>query len=139
MAITPGLCAVAKLAFLKGEFQAGDRYKVALYSEDADLNALTTAYSAAGEVKGQGYVAGGQELTGIEFGLEGVTAMMGFSNNPVWRNATITARGALIYNASRRNAAVLVVAFPRNVVSTNGNWVFPIPQLTPATALVRLL
>jgi hypothetical protein len=138
MAITEGLTVAGKLRILSADMRPEDTYKVALYSAAAAIGPFTEEYTTAGEVRGQGYQPGGQVLTGIEYLVDGVTACMNWTNNPVWKNATINARGALIYNASRKNASLLVLDFRNDVVSTNGPWVFPIPPTTADGALVRL-
>lgn len=135
--ILSGLCVCAKLAFLKGEFQPGDDYRIALYTADAVLSSLTETYTPTGECKGQGYKAGGQALRGYKAGVDGTTACVTW-DGVVWPNATINARGAMIYNASRQGAAVVVVDFGQDVVSTNGNWKLPMPPLGAATAVVRI-
>jgi len=137
MAILSGLCCSAKLAFLSGEFQPGDDYYVALYTSAATLSPYTETYTPAGEAKGQGYKAGGQKLSGGKCALDGVTACMTFDST-MWANATINARGAMIYNRSRGNKALVVVDFGQDVISTNGNWKLPMPALGATTAVVRI-
>ena len=41
-----------------------DTFKIALYTNDATLDASTSAYTTTNEVVGTGYVAGGNTLTG---------------------------------------------------------------------------
>lgn len=139
MALMPGLCVEGKLALLRGDMRPEDVYMVALYGADAVLDVFTAQYTPAGEVRGQGYIAGGAQLKGIKYGIDGIAAMMTWSENPVWRNATINARGALIYNKTRDNTALTVIDFRRDVISTNGNWTLPIPPATAKTAVVRLI
>lgn len=137
MAIISGVSVAAKEAFLKGEFQPGDVYKIALYSSSANLSPMTQTYTTTGEVTGQNYIKGGQVLEGYQCGVDGVTACITWAKSPVWRNATINARGAVIYNASKKNKVVLVLDFGQDVISTNGNWTFPMPPLTATTGLIR--
>lgn len=139
MALMPGLCVVGKLAFLRGEMRPEDTYMVALYGADASLDVFTDKYTPAGEVRGQGYTAGGQVLRNVGYDVDGIAALMTWAENPVWRNATINARGALIYNKTRNNTALTVIDFRRDVISTNGNWTLPIPPATAKTAVVRLI
>lgn len=136
MAVTPGLCVSGRVAMLRA--MENDTFKLALYGADAMLTPLTDEYTSVGEVRGQGYKAGGVVLEDIMVDVDGVTAMMSWGKNPVWRNATISARGAMIYNASRRNAALAVLDFRKDVISTNGNWVFPFPPMRADTAIIRL-
>lgn len=136
MAIRSALCVSARRDWLKGDHQMGDTYMIALYDASANLNVYTETYTTGGEVRGQGYKPGGQRLEGILIDIDGVTAIMQWKTDPIWRNATINARGALIYNASKGNRALAVVDFTRDIVSTNGPWVFPMPPFTASTALI---
>lgn len=138
MSIVSGLSVPGKLAMLTGEFSSSDVYKIALYGENAHITPLTETYETSGEVSGQGYEKGGMVLEGYTAGVDGMTACITWAKNPVWKNATISAQGALIYNASKRNKAVVVVEFGKVVTSTNGNWTFPMPQLTSSTAIIRI-
>lgn len=95
---------------------------LALLSEDAQVGPLTEAYSRAGEVKGQGYSAGGIVLTGYHVHLEGLKAWLGFSRDVIVPNASISARGGLVYNASKEGKAIGVIDFGQLVTSTNGNF-----------------
>lgn len=135
MAILSGTTVAAKLAFLKS--MEGDTFKAALYDENANLNQFTEEYITSGEVRGQGYKAGGQVLRGVQIAVDGVTACMTF-DTVIWPNATIKARGVMIYNASKGNLAITVGDFGEVVSSTNGNWKLPMPPLTSTTAVVRI-
>lgn len=86
-----------------------DSLMMALYTSLASMGYATTAYSSANEVSGVGYTPGGILLTGVTVGgLNGISFMS--FNNPVW-TAALTARGALIYNASKANRSVAVLDF----------------------------
>lgn len=137
MAITTAICNSYKLELLGGTHQAGDVYKMALYTSSAVLDKTTTAYSATNEVAGTGYTAGGITLAGEARALDGDTAVLDFSD-PTWSAATITAAGCLIYNSSRANKAVAAYSFGGNVTSTGGNFTVQIPAAAAATALVRV-
>lgn len=137
MAITTAICNSYKLELLGGTHQAGDVYKMALYTSSAALDKTTTVYSATNEVSGAGYTAGGITLAGEARALDGDTAMLDFSD-PTWSAATITAAGCLIYNSSRANKAVAAYSFGGNVTSTGGNFTVQIPVAAAATALVRV-
>ena len=138
MAILSGMCIQAKRDFLMGVHRPEDKYKLALYSASAHLNPLTTTYTTEGEISGKGYERGGQLLAGYVCEIDGASAVLGWQT-PVWQNATISAHGALIYNASKGNRALVVVEFGEEVKSTNGRYRLPMPPLTAASALVRLL
>ena len=99
MAITQAITTSYKAEVLQGIHDAADTYKMALYTSVATLGTSTTAYSATNEVVGTGYTIGGTTLSGFNVTTSGTTAILDF-NDPFWENATITARGALVYNAS---------------------------------------
>lgn len=138
MAITQAFCTSAKADFLGGVHDLDtDTIKMALYTSDATLDASTTAYSSTNEVVGTGYTAGGLTLTGASISVDGTTAIVDFSD-PTWSSATITARGALIYNASKSNKAIAVFDFGGDKTSTNGNFTVILPTPAAATAIIRI-
>lgn len=128
MAITQALCTSYKKEVLQGVHLAADVYKIALFTAAANLSAATTAYATAGEATGAGYTAGGVNLSGFAVTDTGGVACLDFAD-PSWSNATITARGALIYNSTRANKAVAVLDFGADITSTNGTFTvqFPAP------------
>ena len=107
--------------------------KIALYTASADLNETTTAYSATNEVTGTGYTAGGVTLTGTTINSSGYTAYVDFAN--VVFNASVTARCALIYNASQGNKSIAVLDFGSDKTSTN--FTITMPANTATAALIR--
>lgn len=111
-----------------------DTIKMALYTDAATMDASTTLYSTANEVSAVGYTAGGVTLTGATIGTSGFTAFADFAD-PVFTGA-ITARYALIYNASKANKAVLVLDFGANKTSLTAFSV-ALPPNTATTALLR--
>lgn len=136
MAITTAICNSYKQEILEGVHASGDTYKIALYTDSATLGASTTAYSSTNEVSGTGYTAGGATLTGFSSGLASGTGYVTFSD-PSWTSSTITARGCLIYNASKSNKAVAVFDFGENVVSVSGTLTIDLPA-AGASALIRV-
>ena len=107
---------------------AGDAYKIALYTSEADLSKDTTDYTTDGEVPTNGsYHAGGLpiELVLVE---QGERAWLQWAGEPRWARATITARGALVYNTSRHNQAVLVLDFGENISSRDGPFTIEFPD-----------
>ncbi len=137
MAITTAIPNSFKLEILQGIHAPGDDYKVALYTNAATLSAATTAYSATNEASGAGYVAGGKSLSGYAASLASGVAFLDF-DNPEWASATITARGALIYNASKSNRAVGVFDFGADVTSTAASFTVELPAAGSATAVIRV-
>lgn len=112
-----------------------DTFFIALYTEAAELNASTTAYVAGGETSGTGYTAGGQALSGATVSLDGSVAYVDFADAE-WSAASFTARGALIYNASKGDRAVAVLDFGSAKTATN---VFTVqmPSNSASAALIR--
>jgi hypothetical protein len=138
MAITQAFCNSYKLEILQGIHEAADTYKIALYVSTATLSKATTAYTATGEFSGTGYTAGGATLAGFSATLDADTAILDWTTDPTWPNATITARGALIYNATQSNKAVAVLDFGADISSTNGTFTVTLPAPTAAAGLVRI-
>ncbi len=141
MAIFQGQCTSFKVELLEGihNFSAagGDTFKLALYTASANLGAETTAYTTAGEVTGTNYVAGGEVLTNVQPTSSGTTAFVSF--DPLtFSNVTLTARGALIYNASKANRAVCVLNFGIDVTKTAANLVIVFPPASAADAILRI-
>lgn len=137
MAITQAIATSFKAEILQGIHDSADTYKIALYTSAATLGASTTAYSATNEVVGTGYTAGGTTLTGYSVTTSGTTAILDFADAS-WSNATITARGALIYNSSKANKAVYVLDFGSDISSTNGTFAITMPTPDAANGLIRL-
>jgi hypothetical protein len=112
-----------------------DSIKIALYTANASLNADTTVYSATNEVAATGtYVAGGAQLTPITVSSSGYTAYVGFPNIS-WTGA-ITARCALIYNATQGNKSIAVLDFGSDKTSTT-TFTITMPANTATAALIR--
>ena len=138
MASTSGICNSFKTELLQGVHAlATDTLKVALYTSAATLSpTATTTYSTSDEVVATGYTAGGTTITSANVALSSNTAYFTFAN-PSWANATITARTALIYNASKGNKAVAIFDFGSDVTSTSDTFTLTLPAATATTALIR--
>lgn len=115
----------------------GNTFKIALYTSSATLGASTTAYSATNEVTGTGYTAGGETLTSVSPTTSGTTAYVDFAD-VTWASSTITANGALIYNANSSNAAVVTLAFGSDKSSSNGDFVIVFPTANATDAIIRI-
>jgi hypothetical protein len=142
MAITQALCTSFKVEILQGihNFTAstGDVFKLALYTSSANLDATTTVYTSSNEVANSGtYTAGGGSLTNITPTSSGTTAFLDFANIS-FTSATITARGALIYNSSKANRAVAVLDFGADKISTTGTFTVQFPAADASNAIVRI-
>lgn len=117
---------------------AGDAYKIALFTSTAVLDKNTTAYSTTNEVVGTGYTAGGQTLVGFSVTLDGDVAILDFTTDPAWTAATITARGAHIYNSTRANKSVATIDFGSDITSTSGTFTATLPAATAAAGFIRI-
>jgi len=142
MAITQAMCTSFKVELLQGihDFTAstGDVFKLALYTSSATLGASTTVYSSSDEVPNSGtYSAGGGTLTNITPTSSGTTALTDF-DDVSFTSATITARGALIYNSSESNKAVAVLDFGSDKSSTAGTFTIQFPAATASDAIIRI-
>lgn len=132
------MCVTAKRDFLMGIHTQSDHYKLALYTSLAELSPRTEVYLPTHEVMGKGYERGGQVLRGYQCGLDNGVAVLGWRESLVWEDASISAAGALVYNASKGNRAVVVIDFGRSVVSTDGSYRLLMPPVSADTALVRI-
>lgn len=141
MAITQAIATSFKtqLCTATHDFTAstGDTFKIALYTSSATLDASTTAYSATNEVSGTGYSAGGMALTSSTPVASGTTTILDFADVS-WTSATITARGALIYNSSKSNKAVAVLDFGADKAVTGGTFSIVFPTPDSSNAIIRL-
>lgn len=136
MAISSGVCTSYKAECMQGIHSSTDAYKLALYTSSAAIGPDTTAYTAAGEASGLGYVAGGTTMSGFLATRSGNTATLDFANT-TWPTITTIARGALIYNSSKGNRAVAVLDFGQDVGASNGPLTVVNPVTGATTSLVR--
>lgn len=142
MAISTAMCTSFKSQLMSAlhdfDNPGGNTFKIALYTSSATLGATTTAYSATNEVAtGGGYTAGGNTLTSVSPTTSGTTAYVDFADT-TWSNSTITANGALIYNANSSNAAVVVLAFGSDKSSSNGDFTIIFPTANATDAIIRI-
>lgn len=138
MAISQAMCSSYKEQLLGAVHDMDtDVFYIALYTSSATLSAATTVYAATNEVVAVGYTAGGNILSGAVITLSGTTAFVDF-NNTTWTTATITARGALIYNSSKSNKAVAVLDFGGDKSSTAGDFTVIMPTPDATNALIRI-
>jgi hypothetical protein len=144
MAISQAMCTSFKVQLLSGSqnFNTGTTkvYKIALFTSSATLGAGTTTYSGStsGEVaNGGGYTTGGNTLTVSQVPTSsGTTAFIDFADT-TWSNATITARGALIYN-STDDTAVAALDFGSDKTSTSGDFTIIFPTANATDAIIRI-
>ena len=150
MAITQAMCTSFKTELLTGTHNftnsTGNTFKLALYaissggksSTTATLGATTTAFVTTGEVASSGsYATGGGTLTNVTPTADGTTAITDFADLS-FTTATITARGALIYNDTNSDKAVAVLDFGADKTSTSGTFTIQFPTADASNAIIRI-
>ena len=142
MAITQAMCTSFKKALLDGEMDfssnTAQSYKIALYTSSASLDAATAAYTTSNEVSGTGYTAGGNTLSiSTAPTTSGTTAFLSFGTT-TWSTATITARGALIYQVGGSTPSVAVLDFGGDKTSTAGDFQITFPTADATNAIIRI-
>jgi hypothetical protein len=132
-------CNTFRTGLLNGTFNfTSGTFYIALYTNEATLDASTTAYTTTGEVVASGYTAGGELLVINQVPTTGnppnTTAYLSFANAS-WTGA-FTARGALIYKAGD-NGSVCVLDFGADKTSAN-TFVVQFPAATDTSAIIRI-
>lgn len=115
-----------------------DTFKIALYDQNAVLDADTTVYTTDNEVSSAGYTAGGEVLLLVGVNAGNGTGYVSFAN-PRWYGTTFTVRGALIYNSSKGNKSVGVLNFGSNQTTLTQDFEIQFPANNPETALIRIV
>ena len=141
------MCTSFKQELLTGSHNftngTGDTFKLALYDNNASFDASTTDYTATNEVSASGsYTAGGGTLTNVTPTTSGTTAFTDFADL-TFTSATITARGALIYNTttgggSSTTDSVIVLDFGSDKSSTAGDFQIVFPTADSSNAIIRI-
>ena len=137
------MCTSFKKELLQGTHNftasSGNTFKLALYTNSASFNAATTAYTSANEVSNSGsYSAGGDTLTNVTPTSSGTTGLTDFADL-AFTSATITARGALIYNDSAAgDPTVAVLDFGADKTSTTGTFTIQFPTADASNAIIRI-
>ena len=140
------MCTSFKVELLKGQhdFTNGqDTYNIALYTNSATFTAATTDYTSSNEVSNSGsYSAGGGALTNVTPTSSSTTAFTDFADK-TFTSATITARGALIYNTqtgggSNTTDTVVVLDFGSDKASTAGDFQIVFPTADASNAIIRI-
>lgn len=141
------LCTSFKQQLLQAQHNftnsSGDTFKIALYDNNASFDASTTDYTTSDEVSASGsYSAGGGALTNVTPTTSGTTAFTDFADI-TFTSATITARGALIYNTttgggSGTTDSVIVLDFGVDKASTAGDFQIVMPTADAANAIIRI-
>ena len=140
------MCTSFKQELLEGSHNfknsGGDTFKLAMYTNSASFNAATTAYTTSNEVSGSGYSAGGGTLTRVDPSTSGTTALTDFADL-TFSTATVTARGALIYNTTTGSGSgttdtVVVLDFGADKTSTAGDFTIQFPTADASNAIIRI-
>ena len=99
---------------------------------------MVETYTSSNEASGTGYTAKGAFLTSVTPTTSGTTALTDF-NDLTFSTATITARGALIYNeAATSDPSVCVLDFGGDKTSTNGDFTIQFPAADASNAIIRI-
>ena len=118
---------------------SGNTLKIALYTSSASLGATTATYTTSAEAGGTGYTAGGTSLSSQAVAFDSTNQVAYFdAADPSWTTATITARGALIYNNTKSNASIAVLDFGSDYTSTAGTFTIQLPSAAYNTAIIRI-
>jgi hypothetical protein len=137
------MCTSFKQEILQGVHDftnsSGSTFNLALYDNTATLDATTTAFTSSGEVAASGsYSSGGGALTNVTPTTSSTTAFTDF-DDITFTSSTITARGALIYNASAAgDPSVVVLDFGEDKTSTNGDFTVIFPTANASSAIIRI-
>ena len=141
MAITSAIATSFKQELLVGTHNftnsSGNSIKLALYTSSATLGAGTTAYVTTGEATGTNYTAAGSALTNVTPTTSSTTAFCDFADL-TFSNATVTARGCLIYNDTNSDKAVCAIDFGGDKTSTAGDFTVVFPTADASNAIIRL-
>lgn len=140
------MCTSFKQELLQGQHNftasTGHTFKLAMYDNNASFTAATTDYTATDEVSGAGYTAGGGTLTNVTPTTSGTTALTDFADL-TFSTATVTARGAIIYNTttgggSSTTESVVVLDFGGDKTSTAGDFTIQFPTADASNAIIRI-
>ena len=142
MAISQAMCTSFKKELLEAvhnfKNSGGSTFQIALYTSSASLGAATTAYTTSNEVSGTNYPAKGNTLTRVSPTTRSTTALTDFADT-TWSSATITARGALIFNDSASgDPSVAVLDFGGDKTSTAGDFTVSFPAADASNAIIRI-
>jgi hypothetical protein len=137
------MCTSFKVELMQGihnfTTSTGNTFKLALYTNSASFTASTTAYTTSNEVTASGsYATGGGTLTNVTPTSSSTTAFTDFADLS-FTTATITARGALIYNdTATGDPTVVVLDFGSDKTSTSGTFQVIFPTADSSSAIIRI-
>jgi hypothetical protein len=115
-------------SFRRGALEqvVASRPKIALYTNLAQYDQTLEKYTTENESRGDGYQPGGYLLEGGVV-IETPLGFVLLFHSPVWQNATIKARGAVLYLADDANRVIRLIDFGKDIVSTNGPFTVKFP------------
>ncbi len=149
------MCTSFKEGLLNGDFDFSSGtshvFKIALFTSSADgtdfggtstdMDATVKYYATNNETTGSGYSAGGGVLSiSTNPTSTGTTAFIDFDDE-TFSNASITARGAIIYRSdvsAPTNDAVCVLDFGSDKTSTTGDFTIVFPTGDSSNAIIRI-
>jgi PKD repeat protein len=136
------MCTSFKKELLEGvhnfKNSGGNDFKLALYTSSATLGASTTAYTTSNEASGTNYTAKGASLTRVDPSTSSTTALTDFADL-TFSNASVTARGCLIFNdTASGDPAVCVLDFGGDKTSTAGDFTIQFPAADASNAIIRI-
>jgi hypothetical protein len=136
------MCTSFKKELLEGvhnfKNSGGNDFKLALYTSSASLDASTTAYTTSNEASGTNYTAKGASLTRVDPSTSSTTALTDFADL-TFSNASVTARGCLIFNdTASGDPAVCVLDFGADKTSTAGDFTIQFPTADASNAIIRI-
>ena len=142
MAISQAMCTSFKVELLQGKHNftasSGHTFKLALFTSSASLGAGTTAYTTSNEASGTNYTAKGASLTRVDPSTSSTTALTDFADL-TFSNASVTARGCLIFNdTASGDPAVCVLDFGADKTSTAGDFTIQFPTADASNAIIRI-
>jgi len=130
------------------KLSGGSTFNLALYTKSAvpsdmggtgsSMDASVENYAANNEVSGTGYTAKGAALTRVDPTSSGTTAFTDF-DDLTFSTATITARGAVIFNdTAASDPSVVVLDFGADKTSTAGDFTIVFPTADASNAIIRI-
>lgn len=146
MALVQAVCTSFRVQLMEAVHNlsnGGDTIKLALFRAQASISgtfgAATVNYSDMGadEASGTNYSAGGISLTNVTPSSSGTTAIADFAD-ATFANVTLTASGALLYNSSKSNKAIMVLNFGSDKIASASDMVISFPTPDASTAIIRL-
>ena len=147
--LTTAMCTSFKVELLTATHNftltTGNTIKCALFKPNASIvgtyGAATTNYSNmtgnSDETTGTAYGAGGNTLTNVTPVSSGTTAVVDFADT-TWTGATLTTRGAMLYNSSAANRAIAVIDFGADKTATAGDFSIIWPTADATNAIIRI-